>query len=141
VHFLGSRGDVPALYARAAFGVLCSSAEGLSNAVMEGMAAGRAMVVTRVGGNPELVVHGEHGLVVEPAQPLQLAAAFRSLLADPAGSRRMGAAARRHVERELTLQRMVRRHEALYQGVMQQAAARPGEGLMQWLAGPLRRGG
>ncbi|MBF5041213.1 glycosyltransferase [Aggregicoccus sp. 17bor-14] len=118
VHFLGFRQDVPALYARAAFGVLCSSAEGLSNAVMEGLAAGRAMVVTRVGGNPELVLHGARGLVVEPCRPEQLADAFLQLLSDPVRAEALGAAGRRFVERELTLAEMVRRHDALYRRVV-----------------------
>ncbi|MET0404530.1 MAG: glycosyltransferase, partial [Cystobacter sp.] len=69
VHFLKHRADVPAIYAHADFGVLCSSAEGMSNAVMEGMAASLPMVVTDVGGNPELVAHGERGLVVPPLKP------------------------------------------------------------------------
>ena len=117
VHFLKHRTDVPALYARADFGVLCSNAEGLSNAVMEGMAAGLPMVVTRVGGNPELVADGERGLVVPPEQPEALAEAFLTLLADRERGRHMGQEARRFVERELSLERMVRRHDALYQRV------------------------
>ena len=117
VHFLRHRTDVPALYARADFGVLCSSAEGMSNAVMEGMAAGLPMVVTRVGGNPELVADGERGLVVPPHEPTALCEAFRRLLADRELGRRMGAEARAFVERELSLERMVRRHDAMYRRV------------------------
>jgi L-malate glycosyltransferase len=117
VHFLGHRADVPALYARADLGVLCSTAEGMSNAVMEGMAAGLPMVVTAVGGNPELVADGERGLVVPPLRPEALCEAFLKLLADPERGRRMGAEARTFVERELSLERLVRRHDALYQRV------------------------
>jgi glycosyltransferase involved in cell wall biosynthesis len=117
VHFLGHRADVPAVYARADFGVLCSSAEGMSNAVMEGMAAGLPMVVTRVGGNPELVADGERGLVVPPLRPQELSEAFLRLLGNRELGRRMGAEARAFVERELSLERMVRRHDALYRRV------------------------
>ncbi len=117
VHFLGHRADVPAIYARADFGVLCSTAEGMSNAVMEGMAAGLPMVVTRVGGNPELVADGERGLVVPPLQPEAMAGAFRRLLSDRELGKRMGAEARAFVERELSLERLVRRHDALYRRV------------------------
>ena len=123
VHFLGMRADVPALYARASFGVLCSSAEGMSNAVMEGMAAGRAMVVTRVGGNPDLVVDGQRGLLVPPCEPAQLAAALRRLLVDPRLAEQLGAEARRFVERALTLEQLVARHDRLYQQVAQGQAA------------------
>lgn len=118
VHFLRHRTDVPALYQRATLGVLCSTAEGMSNAVMEGMAAGLPMVVTRVGGNTDLVVDGERGLVVAPERPVELAQAFQRLLDNPEEARRMGAKARTFVERELSLVRMVRRHDALYRAVL-----------------------
>jgi L-malate glycosyltransferase len=119
VHFLGHRTDVPALYAKADMGVLCSTAEGMSNAVMEGMAAGLPMVVTRVGGNPELVADGERGLVVPPLQPEALSEAFLKLLGDRELGRRMGAHARAFVEHELSLERLVRRHDAMYRKVTQ----------------------
>ncbi|MCP3142467.1 spore coat polysaccharide biosynthesis glycosyltransferase ExoK [Pyxidicoccus xibeiensis] len=117
VHFLRHRPDVPAIYARATFGVLCSTAEGMSNAVMEGMAAGLPMVVTRVGGNTDLVLDGERGLVVPPEQPAQLAQAFTQLLSNPEKARGFGRAAREFVRRELSLEKMVRLHDALYQRV------------------------
>ena len=117
-HFLGHRTDVPALYARATMGVLCSSAEGMSNAVMEGMAAGLPMVVTAVGGNTDLIEDGERGLVVQPQQPAQLVRAFRRLLAQPDKAKDMGAAARGFVRRELTLERMVQKHDELYRKVI-----------------------
>src|SRR5919106_2257388 len=72
-HFLGLRTDVPAILSRATIGVLCSTAEGLSNAVVEGMAAGLPLVVTRVGGNPDLISDGERGLLVPPYAPEALA--------------------------------------------------------------------
>lgn len=116
--FLGQRPDVPALYARANLGVLCSSAEGMSNAVMEGLAAGLPMVVTRVGGNPDLVAHGERGLVVEPERPADLARALRLVAEDPHRARAWGRAGRAFVQRELSLERLVQRHDALYRSVL-----------------------
>ena len=120
-HFLGHRSDVPALYAHAQLGVLCSTAEGMSNAVIEGMAAGLPMVVTAVGGNPDLIVDGVRGRVVRPEQPAELAQAFRWLLEHPERAKDMAAAARGFVRRELSLERMVQSHDALYQRI-----ARPG---------------
>lgn len=117
-HFLGHRTDVPALYSRATMGVLCSTAEGMSNAVMEGMAAGLPMVVTAVGGNTDLIEDGERGLVVQPQQPAQMVRAFRRLLAQPEKAKDMGAAARGFVRRELSLERMVQRHDELYRKVL-----------------------
>lgn len=118
VHFLGHRVDVPAVLARGTFGVLCSSHEGLSNAVIEGMAASLPMVVSAVGGNPDLIVDDERGYVVPAFNPEALAGAFTKVLADPAHARRMGANARAFVQRELTLERLVDRHDALYRAVL-----------------------
>jgi L-malate glycosyltransferase len=115
--FLGPRKDVPAVLSRAAFGVLCSRQEGLSNAVMEGMAAGLPMVVTDAGGNAELVENGERGYVVPPERPDLLARAMMRVLEDRERARRMGEAARRFVESELTLERMIDEHDRLYRQV------------------------
>jgi glycosyltransferase involved in cell wall biosynthesis len=124
VFFLGGRPDVPAVLARATLGVLCSRQEGLSNAVMEGMAAGLPMVVTDAGGNSELVEDGERGYVVSPGQPEALAQAMLRVLTDPRRARRMGEAARRFVERELTLRRMIDAHDRLYRRLI--GSRRPG---------------
>jgi glycosyltransferase involved in cell wall biosynthesis len=118
VHFLGFRTDVPALLAKGAVGVLCSRQEGLSNAVIEGMAASLPMVVTDAGGNRELVHHGERGLVVPVERPELLAEALSQVLSDSARARKMGQAGRSYVERELTLERMVAEHDALFRGLV-----------------------
>jgi glycosyltransferase involved in cell wall biosynthesis len=123
VFFLGGRPDVPAVLARGTFGVLCSRQEGLSNAVMEGMAAGLPMIVTDAGGNAELVKDGERGHVVAPERPDALAQAMLRTIADPARARRMGEAARRFVEKELTLERMIDGHDRLYRRLVPGARA------------------
>src|SRR5207244_5225074 len=117
-HFLGHRTDVPAIWGRASMGVLCSTAEGLANAVIEGMAASVPMVVTNAGGNPDLVVDGERGLLVEPGRPQELAVAFKRLLADPAWGRRMGQSGRRFVEGSLSLERLAAAHDWLYRSIL-----------------------
>ena len=119
VHFLGHRKDVPAILQRATMGVLCSSAEGMSNAVMEGMAARLPMVVTRVGGNPDLIVDGERGRVVEALQPRALADALSDVAKSPEDARRYGENARRFVEQNLSLEQLVKNHDALYRTLLQ----------------------
>jgi glycosyltransferase involved in cell wall biosynthesis len=113
-HFLSYRIDVPAIYARASVAVNCSLAEGLSNAVIEAMAARVPTVVTSVGGNPELIAHGERGLVVPPQRPDLLANAILELLQQRDRARELGRRARTFVERHLNLTRMGRAHDALY---------------------------
>lgn len=125
VHFLGRRMDVPALLSRASLGVLCSSQEGLSNAVMEGMAAGLPMVVTDAGGNAELVENGRRGYVVPVQQPEALARAMLQLLSNPERAHQYGSAARRFVEQQLSLERMVAAHDALFRGLLHTGAPAP----------------
>jgi glycosyltransferase involved in cell wall biosynthesis len=59
------------------------------------MAAGRPVIASRVGGLPELVVHGETGFLVPPGDHLALADALRCLLAEPELRARLGRAAER----------------------------------------------
>jgi glycosyltransferase involved in cell wall biosynthesis len=124
VRFLGTRHDVPAVLALADLVVHPSLQEGFSNAVLEGMAAGRPVVATAVGGTPEAVRHEETGLLVPPADSGALATAIGRLLADPATARAFGAAGRARVAAEFELARMARQYEALYERLVDARFAR-----------------
>ena len=94
--------DVLALYPLADVVVVPSIVpDALSRVLIEAMAAGRAVVGTRVGGTPELIVHEKTGLLVERADPAGLSQALRRLLGDASLRTSLGAAARRHLD-ELT---------------------------------------
>jgi glycosyltransferase involved in cell wall biosynthesis len=69
-----------------------ASEEGTSNSILEAMASARPVVATDVGGNREVVRHGETGLVVPPRDPVALADAVSRLLEHPEEARRMGQA-------------------------------------------------
>jgi glycosyltransferase involved in cell wall biosynthesis len=69
--------------------VLNSTYEGLPHVVLEAFEAGRPVIATAVGGTPELVRHGETGVLIEAGRPDQLAAAVRALRADPALAQRL----------------------------------------------------
>ncbi|GAC1345606.1 MAG: hypothetical protein NVSMB23_21980 [Myxococcales bacterium] len=126
VLLLGHRLDVPAVLARARAAALCSSAEGLSNALMEAMAARLPVVATRVGGNPELVREGETGFLVPYGDAPALAARLRELLAGPeARAVEMGRRGRARVEAELTLEHLAEGHGALYRKALGIAAPIP----------------
>jgi glycosyltransferase involved in cell wall biosynthesis len=122
VVLLGHRTDVPSILARCDAFLLCSTAEGLSNAVIEAMAARLPVVATRVGGNPELL-EGKRGLLVPPRNPSAVAAALTTLLADRDEAREMGRRGRAFVEAELTLSRMQDAHEELYLRALGEAPA------------------
>jgi glycosyltransferase involved in cell wall biosynthesis len=114
IRFLGQRSDVPALLAAADFGLLTSREEGFSNVIVEGMAAGLAMIVTDVGGNAEAVVHGETGFVVPPRNSKAIGDAILELARNPEQRKRFGAAARTRVEKEFSIDQCVRLHADLY---------------------------
>jgi glycosyltransferase involved in cell wall biosynthesis len=109
--------DIPAFLASIDVAVLPSRAEGMSNAVLEYMAAGRAIVATDVGGNGRLLQHGVHGLLVPPDDPAALARAIGALLADPELAGRLGTAARQRAREWFSREAMVRRFEDFYEGL------------------------
>jgi glycosyltransferase involved in cell wall biosynthesis len=114
VAFLGFREDVPALLPALDVFVLPSLSEGLPLSALEAMATGMPVVATRVGGAPEVVAHGESGLLVPPADPTALAEAVRVVLCDREVARRFAETGRRIVETRFSLARMLGQYEALY---------------------------
>lgn len=115
VEFLGLRTDVPDLLRIFDVAVSSSDFEGSPLAVMEYMAAGRAIVATAVGGVPDLIEDGVHGLLVPRREPEALAAAIATLLHRPDLRARLGAAAQERQRREFDLDVMVDRVELLYE--------------------------
>lgn len=114
VHFLGARKDVPEILRGLEVYVLSSESEGMSNTILEAMASGRPVVATAVGGNPELVVDGETGLLVPPNNPHAMAAAITKLLRAPEQRRQMGRLGRERVEEKFSLDVMVRHYAKVY---------------------------
>jgi glycosyltransferase involved in cell wall biosynthesis len=112
---LGYRSDAPDVMAALDVAVSSSAFEGSPLAVMEYMESARPIVATRVGGVPDLIEDGVHGLLVEPGDVPGLAAAIGRLLTDREAARRMGEAARERRRHEFTVELMVRRFEALYE--------------------------
>jgi glycosyltransferase involved in cell wall biosynthesis len=123
VTFLGERPDVARLLPAIDVFVLSSREEGIPNALLEAMAAGRPSVATAVGGTPEVLEDGATGWLVPPASPALLAEALGEALERPAESARRGAAARRAVLERMGIGVMVRRHEDFYRGALHGASA------------------
>ena len=114
VSILGLRDDVAELLAAFDVAVLCSDFEGTPLAVMEYMEAARPIVATRVGGVPDLIVDGEHGLLVAPRDPAALAEAIGRLLDDRSLGARLGEQARERRRSEFDVEVAARRLEQLY---------------------------
>ena len=118
MRFTGLRKDVPQVLAAAAVSVLPSISEGISNSLLESMAAGVPVVATRVGGTPEAIDDGEQGLLVPVNEPQSLADAISRVLADPALAARLGANGRRRVAEEFSFDAVVRKTERLYRELL-----------------------
>jgi glycosyltransferase involved in cell wall biosynthesis len=122
VRFIGYRQDVPRLMAGFDIYVQPSLWEGLPLVLLEALRAGRPIVATRVGGNPEAVIDGQNGVLVEPADVIALADALIRVGQD---EQFRAAAAQRNAERferRFALDAMVAAHLQLYTNL---AAARP----------------
>jgi len=115
-----------AFYRLATVAALPSRIEGLSLALLEGMALGLPVVASRAGGNPDLIRSGETGLLVPPLDPRAWAAALERMLGDPAFAARAGSAGRDFVRREHCLDRVVEGTEAVYRQAMDRRRTRGG---------------
>ena len=112
---MGERDDVPALFSAADFGILNSWEEGFSNVILEAMSAGLPMIVTDVGGNPEVVLNEETGLVVPSRDVAALGEAVLRLARDPNLRIRLGGAGQLRVKQEFSAERCVDSHSSLYE--------------------------
>ncbi len=92
--------------------------EPFGGVVMEGMAMGVPVVATAVGGSTEQVDDGVTGLLIPPGDPVALAAALESLMADPDLLRRMAIAAPLRVSRRFSLDEMMARLTGIYEHVL-----------------------
>lgn len=114
VRFLGRVEDVPEQIQRFDVGVISSDSEGVSNAILEYMAAGVPTVARAVGGNAEVVIDGGTGLLVRDDSPESLSGAIVELLRDHRRATSMGQRARDVAEWRFSMSACVRRHEEYY---------------------------
>jgi glycosyltransferase involved in cell wall biosynthesis len=118
VRFTGFQPDVTPYYRAMDISVLTSLSEGLSITLLESMAHELPVVATRVGGNPELVVHGETGFLVPARDVAAFVAHVTRLARDPALRTAFGAAGRSRVETEFTSERVARAYALAYRTLL-----------------------
>lgn len=118
----GFRPDVAEVLSELTVSVLPSLSEGLSNVLLESMAAAVPVVATTVGGTPEVVRNAQNGLLVPPRDPRALAAAIQYLLDHPRAAARLGDTARRDVADRFSIARLVGSTSALYDDLVRPAA-------------------
>ncbi|MEC9375565.1 MAG: glycosyltransferase [Pseudomonadota bacterium] len=108
IHALGYRKDAPEISAACDIMVLpTTKREGLSRAILEGMAYGKPAVVTNTGGNAELVVHNQTGLVVPPNNPIALGEAINKLAASSSLRIKYGLEAKKRLKNKFSVEQGV----------------------------------
>src|SRR5215831_613678 len=114
VLFTGERNDIQQLLQEVNISVLPSLSEGLSNSLLESMAAGLPVIATNVGGNPEIVQDGKTGFLVAARDETALSDAILRMLRSPEMRERFGYAGYERVRTHFSLAATVRKTEELY---------------------------
>lgn len=115
VKMTGAVTNIPSLLRSVDIVVLTSlKNEGLPNAVMEAMAAGKPVVATDVGGTRELVSDGVTGYLVPVGDVPMIADRIHDLALSPVARKTMGDRARREIEEQFTVERTAKQFERLY---------------------------
>lgn len=127
VRFLGLRKDIPRLLAVMDVFVMPSLSEGHSLALLEAMLAGRPVVASRVGGNSELVLEGETGILVPSKDPEALTEAVHRLLDNRAMREAFGQRATRRVQQQFSARLMTDGYKRVYNDLL-----RSNEGRVGW---------
>jgi len=122
LEYRGHQEDVLTIYHAADAVLMPSLAEGHPLTALEAMACGLPLVASRAGGLPEIVRERETGLLVPANEARALTDAVIALAGDRDRARALGAAGRRRVEAEFTLERMLERLTAVYQGVLERGS-------------------
>lgn len=117
-HFEPATNDVAEWLSRIDIFVLPSRSEALSNALLEAMACGCCPVASRVGGNPELIEHGENGLLFQADDSAELASHLTELFSDEPRRKRMAAAALAKVSAQFTAENFIRAMQGIYESVL-----------------------
>jgi glycosyltransferase involved in cell wall biosynthesis len=126
---------VPPVLASMDISVLPSLSEGMSNTLLESMSAGKPVVATAVGGNPELVEDGKTGYLVPPGDPNAMAERLLNLLANPELRREMGLRGKHRAESLFGVRKMVGRYDNLLQDVCTMRGHRWRNSLLRYTRG------
>jgi glycosyltransferase involved in cell wall biosynthesis len=126
MRWAGFREDLPQMLAAADICVHAATAgEGVTGAVREALAMAKPVVVTDVGGNRELVIDGETGLLVPARDPVRLAAGILTLIQQPERALTMGWTGRHMVERDFSHEVKAQRVEQLYRQILERKGYLP----------------
>lgn len=117
VKFLGDRRDIPNLLKIIDIFVLSSKREGLPVVLLEAMASGLPIVATSAGGNSEVVIDGETGVIVPTQDPERLAEAICKVISDEKRAKEMGERGQKRIKECFTFEHMIDEYEKIYNSV------------------------
>ncbi|MFC1570910.1 glycosyltransferase family 4 protein, partial [Candidatus Omnitrophota bacterium] len=118
VRFLGKRDDVPDLLASMDMVVMPSIQESFPRVPLEAMASNIPVIATTVGGLTEMIIDGETGILVPPADIASLSRAIKHLSENPELGKRLGAGGFRRVRKEFTVETNTRKTEDIYLDIL-----------------------
>ncbi|MBN1349822.1 glycosyltransferase family 4 protein [candidate division KSB1 bacterium] len=119
IHIAGFRDDIPNIMRTIDMLVLPSRWEGFGIVLIEAMAAAKPVITTNISSMPEIVVHGETGLIVEARNAIELYEAMHQLIAQPETARQLGQNGRERILRYFTLSEMTDQYENLFNGLVE----------------------
>ena len=114
VHFVGSQEDVPSFLEIIDVGVNCSAQEGLSNAIMEYMAAGLPCVVSGAGGNDELIENEKNGFIFRLDNYYELSTKILTLIENDKLREQFKFNSKKKVQQLFSLEKMIENYENYY---------------------------
>ena len=114
LQFTGWQSDIPTLLKNIDVYVSSSLTEGISLALLEAMAANVPVVCTNVGGTPEIIKHGERGLLVKKQNSKELAKAITDIIENPKMGSRVAQRGREFVLQNFSAKRMISQVESIY---------------------------
>jgi glycosyltransferase involved in cell wall biosynthesis len=116
--FTGYRSDIKEILSAIDIKVIPSLAEGFPMVTLEAMAMEKPIVATRIDGITEQITNGVEGILVPPGDPVALATAINAIIENKELARSLGSAARKRVEREFTVEKMITETEKVYHSLL-----------------------
>jgi glycosyltransferase involved in cell wall biosynthesis len=116
--FAGFRSDIKEILSAVDIVVIPSLLEGFPMLTLEAMAMAKPIVATRIDGITEQITDGVEGILVPPREPIALAAAINRIIENKEFARSLGLAARKRVEKEFTVEKMINETENVYHSLL-----------------------
>lgn len=120
VSLLGMVENVSEMLGKLDLFILPSYTEGLPNALLEAMMAGRCVIATRVGGIPEIIEDGYNGLMVEPGDPQELSRAILKVVLTPQWRESMALQGRESAQKKFSLKQQAERTIGVWSAIYQE---------------------